>query len=248
MAQPSNTFATNDMVGIREHLSDEIYNVSPVEVPFQSSVEFSEANSTKVEWQTQSLAAAAANAVIEGDDATTDAGNATTRLFNYTQISDKVARVTGTGRSVDAAGRGDELDHQMMLKGRELKRDIEKIVLDNDAYVVGNDSTARECAGVPTWIITNIDEASDATTATGDGSDAHTDGTARAFTEDQLKTVLRKCFDEGGQPDTIMVGAFNRQVASSFSSGRTNVQKVEDDVLHASFDIYESDFGQQERS
>jgi len=244
MAQPSNTFATNDMVGIREHLSDEIYNVSPVEVPFQSSVEFSEANSTKVEWQTQSLAAAAANAVIEGDDATTDAGNATTRLFNYTQISDKVARVTGTGRSVDAAGRGDELDHQMMLKGRELKRDIEKIVLDNDAYVVGNDSTARECAGVPTWIITNIDEASDATTATGDGSDAHTDGTARAFTEDQLKTVLRKCFDEGGQPDTIMVGAFNRQVASSFSSGRTNVQKVEDDVLHASFDIYESDFGQ----
>lgn len=244
MTQPTATFATNDMVGIREDLSDIIYNVSPVDVPFQSMVRFSEATSTKVEWQTQALAAAASNAVIEGDDATTDTGNATTRLFNYTQISDKVARVTGTGRAVTAAGRADELDHQMMLKAKELKRDIEKSVLDNKAYVAGDDTTARQCAGVPAFIITNIDEASDATTANGTGSNAHTDGTARAFTEDQLKTVLRKCFDEGGTPGVLMTGAFNRQVASSFTNGRTNVQKVEDSTLHATFDVYESDFGQ----
>lgn len=244
MTQPTSTFATNDMVGIREDLSDIIYNVSPVDVPFQSMVRFSEATSTKVEWQTQSLAAAAANAVIEGDDATTDTGNATTRLFNYTQISDKVARVTGTGRAVTAAGRADELDHQMMLKAKELKRDIEKSVLDNKAYVAGDDTTARQCAGVPAYIITNIDEASDATTANGTGSNAHTDGTARAFTEDQLKTVLRKCFDEGGMPGVLMTGAFNRQVASSFTNGRSNVQKTEDSTLHATFDVYESDFGE----
>lgn len=244
MTQPTATFATNDMVGIREDLSDIIYNVSPVDVPFQSSVRFETAESTKAEWQTQALANAAANAVIEGDDATTDSGNATTRLFNYTQISDKVARVTGTGRAVNAAGRADELDHQMMLKAKELKRDIEKSVLDNKAYVAGDDTTARQCAGVPAYIVTNIDEASDATTAGGTGSDAHTDGTARAFTEDQLKTVLKKCWDEGGQPGMIMTGGFNRQVASSFSAGRTNVQKTEDATLHATFDVYESDFGE----
>jgi len=244
MTQPTATFATNDMVGIREDLSDIIYNVSPVDVPFQSMVRFEEATSTKVEWQTQSLAAAAANAVIEGDDATTDTGNATTRLFNYTQISDKVARVTGTGRAVTAAGRADELDHQMMLKAKELKRDIEKSVLDNKAYVAGDDTTARQCAGVPAYIITNIDDASDATAANGTGSNAHTDGTARAFTEDQLKTVLRKCFDEGGMPGVLMTGAFNRQVASSFTNGRSNVQKTEDSTLHATFDVYESDFGE----
>lgn len=243
MSQPTNTFATNDMVGIREDLADVIYNISPVDTPFQSSVRFLEATSPKHEWQTQSLAAAAANAVIEGDDATTDAGNATSRLYNYTQISDKVARVTGTARAVNTAGRSDEMEHQVMLKGKELRRDMEKAVLDNKAWVVGDDSTARQCAGVPSWIVTNIDEASDATTATGDGSDAHVDGTARAFTEDQVKTVMQKCFDEGGTPTVLMTGSFNRQIASTFTDNTTNVQKAEDKTLHKSFDVYESDFG-----
>ena len=43
-------------------------------------------------------------------------------------------------------------------------------------------------------------------------------------------------------PNMLMVGAFNRQIASSFGSG-TKFQKVEDDILHTSFDVYESDFG-----
>lgn len=244
MTQPTATFATNDMVGIREDLSDVIYNVSPVDTPFLSSARHLEATSTKHEWQTDSLAAAAANAVIEGDDATTDASNATTRLFNYTQISDKVGRVTGTARSVTTAGRSDEMDYQMMKRAKELKRDIEKSILDNKAYVAGDDTTPRQCAGVPAYIVTNIDEASDATTAAGTGADAHIDGTARKFTEDQLKTVLKLCFDEGGNPDVLMTGAFNRQIASTFSDGRTVTQKAEDKTLHASFDVYESDFGE----
>lgn len=242
--QPTNTFATNDMVGIREDLADVIYDVSPYDVPFLSMARQVEATSTKHEWQTNELTAAAANAVIEGDDASTDAGNATTRLFNYTQISDKVARVTGTARAVNTAGRADEMDYQMLLKGRELKRDMELSLLDNKAYVVGDDSTARQCAGVPAYIITNIDEASDATTANGTGSNAHTDGTARPFTESQLKTVLLKCYNEGGTPDCLMTGGFNRQIASTFSNNRSNIQRVEDNTLHATFEIYESDFGE----
>lgn len=243
MAQPTNTVATNDMVGIREDLSDVIYNVSPVDVPFLSTARQLGATSIKHEWQTQSLAAAADNAVIEGDDASTDANNATVLRDNRTQISDKVARVSGTGRAVTTAGRADELDHQAMLKAKELKRDMERSLLDNKAKVVGNDSTARVCAGVPAYIVTNISEAADAVTATGDGSDAHTDGTPRALTESMLKDVVLKCFDEGGTPNTIMTGGFNRQIISSFSTNRSNIQRVEDDTLHATFSVYESDFG-----
>ena len=36
MAQPTNTFDTYDSVGIREDLSDIIYNISPEETPFMS--------------------------------------------------------------------------------------------------------------------------------------------------------------------------------------------------------------------
>ena len=243
MAQPTNTQATNDMVGIREDLANIIKNVSPVDVPFYSSVKHVTASNVLCEWQTDSLAAAAANAAVEGDDATASAASPTVLLNNRTQISDKVASTSGTANSVNTAGRAKEIDYQMMKKGKELKRDIEKSIMDNKAKVAGNDTLGRQTAGVPTWIVDNISEASDATTATGDGTDIHTDGTARAFTEDQLKTVLKSCFDNGGEPNVLMVGAFNRQIASSFSSGSTVNQKAEDEALHKSFSVYESDFG-----
>lgn len=243
MTQPTNTFSTNDMVGIREDLSDIIYNISPTETPFLNMVPRVQVSNTNHEWQTDSLAAAAANAVIQGDDATTDAGSATTRLGNRTQISDKVARVTGTARAVNTAGRADELDYQMLKKGRELRRDMEKALLDNNAKVTGNDTTASELAGVPAWLITNTDFGASGADATGDGTDARTDGTQRAFTEDQVKTVMVSVFNEGGMPNVMMLGGFNRQIASSFGSG-TKFQKVEDSVLRTSFDVYESDFGE----
>lgn len=243
MAQPANTYSTNDMVGIREDLADTVYDVSPVEVPVSSSVPHSEATATTHEWQTDALAAAANNAAIEGDDATNGASVPTVRLTNFTQISDKVAGVSGTGQSVNTAGRADELDYQTLKRARELKRDIEKVITDNKAKVAGNDTLARECAGIPAYIVTNISEASDATTANGTGSNAHTDGTARAFVENQVKGALKLCFDNGGMPDMLMTGAFNRQVASSFSGGNSNYQKAEDSTLHATFDVYSSDFG-----
>ena len=240
MAQPTNTYATNDMVGIREDLSDIIYDITPVDTPFLSTIPRTEATNTLHEWQTDSLAAAAENAVIEGDEATTDASTPTVRVSNQTQISDKVARVTGTARAVNTAGRADEMDYQVLKRGRELKRDMETVLLANTAKAAGSDSVARRLAGVPTWIATN--ESTSGTAPTGDGSDTRTDGTQRAFIEDQLKTVVKSVFDQGGTPDMMMVGPFNRQIVSSF--GATKLQKVEDDKLHTSFDIYETDFGE----
>jgi hypothetical protein len=244
MAQPTNTFATNDMVGIREDLSDVIYDVSPTETPFLSMVAHVEATATNHEWQTHSLTAASStNHVIEGDEASTDAGTATTRLGNYTNISDKVARVTGTARAVSTAGRADEMDFQVMNRSKELKRDMESLLLANHAQVAGNDTTARELAGLPTWLITNTDFGATGADATGDGSNARTDGTQRAFTEDQVKTVLQLAWTEGGNASVLMTGGFNRQVASSFSGNGTKMQKAEDSKLHASYDVYASDFG-----
>lgn len=245
MAQPTNTFATNDMVGIREDLSDTIYDISPLETPFLSSVAHVDATATNHEWQIDALAAASSsNAVIEGDDVTADASTATVRRGNITQLSDKAATVTSRAQAVTTAGRADELDYQMLKRGRELKRDMESVLLRNGAKVTGTDTTAPQCGGIGSWIAQNDDfGAGGASPATVDGAAARTDGTQRAFTEDQLKNVLLLCFTEGGFPDTLMVGGFNRQVASGFQAGRTNVQQVSDEVLHATFSVYESDFG-----
>ena len=240
-AQTSGTFATNDMAGIREDLSDVIYNVAPTEVPFQSLASFVEATNTLHEWQTDTLRAAATNAVIEGAGAPATAGTATSRLTNRTQIATLDARVSGTGRAVDTAGRADELEYQVMKRAKELKRDVEVGLLNNVAKVTGNDTLAAVSAGIVTWIATN--ESTTGTAPAGTGANTATNGTQRVFTEDLLKDVIQQTYVSGGDPDVIMVGAFNKQKVSGFTGGSTSTQKAEDKTLHASFDVYESDFG-----
>src|SRR6478752_8689470 len=117
MAVPSNTFQTYQAIGNREDLSDVIYRIDPTDTPCMTAFEREKATAVNHEWQTQALAAVdTANYVLEGDDATTDAATPTVRLGNICQISDKVARVSGTQEAVDKAGRGSELDYQAMLK------------------------------------------------------------------------------------------------------------------------------------
>ncbi len=245
MTQPTGTHSTYDTIGICDDLEGAIYKVDPADTPFFAMVEKTTVKQIKHEWQTQSLAAAnGSNAVIEGDDATTDAAVATVRLDNYTQISDKVAQVSGTNRSVEAAGRGDELAYQLVLKGMELRRDVETILLANQAKLAGNDTTARLSGGIESWIASNSDKAGDGSDPTGDGSDARTDGTARAFTEDQLKDVLQSCWTNGGKPDTLMMGAFNRRQFSTFTGASTRFDAGDDKKLVASIELYVSDWGE----
>ena len=125
MAQPSNTFDTYDAVGIREDLADVIYNISPTETPFMTNAAKGTATNTLHEWQTDGLRAAANNFQIEGDDYGGTAISPTDRLNNRTQISAEAIIVSGTDRSVDNAGRGDELAYQLAKVGKALKRDME---------------------------------------------------------------------------------------------------------------------------
>lgn len=244
MAQPANSFSQYDAVGNREDLADAIYDISPTATPFMTGIKKNKATSTKHEWQTDSLAAASgSNFVIEGDDATTDASAATARVFNYTAISDKVARVTGTQEAVNKAGRQSEMAYQLMKRSKELKRDMETILLANNAYVAGNDTTARECAGVEAWLATNTDREGTGADPTGNGSDAATDGVQRAFTETQLKNVIASCWDNGGEPDTIMVGSFNKQALSAFTGNAERQINADDQKLTTDIRVYVSDFG-----
>lgn len=242
MALPTGTATTYSQIGIREQLDDVIYDITPAETPFLSSVEQETVENTLFEWQTHSLNSVSTAGALDGDDAPQDSYVATTLLNNRTHIRTRDARVSGSGRAMNTAGRADDLDFQILNRGIELKRDMESVLLANNAKVAGNTSTARETAGFASWVATNTDAVG--ADPTGDGSDAATNGTQRQFTEAQLKTVLVGCWNSGGNPDTIMVGGYNKQVLSGFSDGKTVQQMAEDEVLHASFSVYESDFGQ----
>ena len=249
MATPADTVSTYDAIGNREDLSDIIYDISPTQTPFISGISRDTATATNHEWQTDSLATAVStNAVIEGNDATTTAAIASVRLGNYTQISDKVPRVTRTQRQIDSAGRGDELDYQIMKSAKELKRDMESTLLANKAKAVGSESVARQAAGIESWLATNVNLGATGTAPTGDGTDIRGTGTPRSFDEAFLKTVLSDCWDEGGEPDTIMVGSTIKQALSGIVNGGTAgaAQRTVDGnaaTVHTAIDIYVSDFG-----
>ena len=198
MAQPSNTYDSYDLIGAREDLSNIIYNISPTDVPFMSNVGRTKATSILHEWQTDSLASAASNAVIEGDDSAAEAQVATTRVTNRTQISKKVVLVTGTANATVKAGRGkSELSYLLAKAGKELKRDMETDLTSENVAVTGDATTARQLRGFESWAATNASR--------GSGGSDHgstfvvTDGTQRVFTEAMLKTALQSCFTNGAR-------------------------------------------------
>lgn len=243
MALPSNAFTTYAAKGNREDLSDVIYNIDPIDTPFLNSIEKGTARAVLHEWQTDSLAAASSsNAVLEGDEATTDAVTATTRLSNTCQISDKVARVTGTQQAVVSAGREDELAYQLALRSSELKRDVESTMLAKQAEATGDATTARTLGALGSWLNTNVEFGSGGS-AGSLGNTAQTDGTQRDITEALLKKVLKEVWDSGGDPDCIMVGSHNKQQISTFTGNATRMKTAEDSRLNATIDLYESDFG-----
>ena len=241
MAIYTDSYETFDSNNKREDLANVIYNISPTETPFMSSIGTGSAGGTKHEWQTDSLAAAAANLVIEGDDSPSRALTATSRLLNYTQISTKPVVVTGTQEVVNKAGVSSEMAYQIAKAGKELKRDMELDMTGKQAAAAGSSGTGRASRAYESWITTNELHGSGGSTS---GSGAVTDGTQRVLTESLLKSNLKSCYDEGGNPDLLLVGSFNKQKVSGFTGNSTRMDMAEDRSLVATIDVYVSDFGE----
>jgi hypothetical protein len=249
MALPTNTVTTYSAVGNREDLSDMIYRIDPTDTPFMSGAEKEKATAVNHEWQTQALDQPSTNnAQLEGDDPSASQITATARLGNLCQISYRVAQVSGTQQAVDHAGRDNELAYQEMLKGLELKRDIESILVGtNQAKVAGNTSTPRRTASILSWIAINTSRGTAggaADPSAADGTGTRTDASVQiAFTEARLKSVLSSIWIAGGKPGVIFTGAFNKQVFSTFTGRSTAIEEAKSKKIVASVDAYESDFG-----
>ena len=248
MAQPANTFDSYDQVGIREDLSDVITNITPEATPFFSKCGKTTANNTLVEWQTDTLRNSAANAHIEGDATAAQAAVATSRLNNRTQIFKNSVLVSDTDEGLNKAGRQREMAYQIVKIAKEQKLDIEKALFDNNAKVAGNATTARELAGAPAWMTTNVNfvSASSGANPTGDGTDARTDsGAPTAFSQAKFDAVMQSIWENGGEPDTVYLSAFQMNVALGFTGNnnqRSQVQASDERVIK-SLAVYTTPWG-----
>jgi len=250
MAQPTNTFDSYDAVGIREDLTDVIHNVDPFDTPFYSSAAKTKASNTYHEWQTDSLRASASNAHIEGDDTTAESRSATTRLGNYTQIFKNAVVIPDTDSGLDKAGRAGEMAYQIMKVAKEQKLDIEKALLDSNARVAGNSTTAREMAGLPAWLYTNtVFGANEGADPTGDGSNTRTDEVTAitAFSSSKFDTVMQSIWENSGSGRnyTCLLSAFQMNVVLGFTGNnnqRATIPAGENKVVNV-VDVYVTPWG-----
>lgn len=238
---------------VREDLTDIIYNISPTSTPFMSNIGRESVDNTYHEWQTDVLASPnTSNAAIEGADATDTAFVATNRVGNYTQISTKTINVSGTSGAVDTAGMKTLESYLLAKRGRELKRDMESILLNNQPAVVGNNSTARNLAGFPTWIKTNVvlNGASIPTMSSTDDGYPNAGWTGLtspvAFTEAMVKSAMQQLWTSGGESKMMMVGPHNKVAFSSFAGialNRVDHRDPKQAFILGAADVYVSDFG-----
>jgi hypothetical protein len=256
MAQVANTYETYDAVGNREELADKIYQITPEETPFLSLIGRKPVASVHPEWQTDTLGAVDTNNnQPEGNDWTYDAVAPTSRVGNYTQISDKKIIISRTQDKTSKAGRKSELAREVAKKGVELRIDMEAITLGNQASSAGsgNGATNRKLGAFRAWLASNDSMGSGGASGGFNTStsvvDAATNGTQRAFTKVILDATILSSYNAGGSPKVLMVSPYVKTVFSTFMSD-ANVanQRYEtpsrgQTTIVAAADMYMSDFG-----
>jgi hypothetical protein len=251
MAVPSNLYQKASLKGDREDLIDKIFNTSPTEAPVVSSIGRTTATNTFHEWQRDSLAAANAdNAAIDGDDASMEAQTPTERVGNYMQIFRKVKGVSRRANIVKKAGRGTEMAYIKAQAMLEIKRDIEAMVLSNNAAVAPTTSVAGKSAGLGVQSYANAFHNGAGATAAwtaGAPTTAVTAGTNRTFTEALLKTACQNVYtNSGGVASMVVMSPSHKALFSAFAGiaqNRLEVKGKNQGTIIGAADVYVSDFG-----
>jgi hypothetical protein len=229
MAVPTNAFQTYQAIGNHEDMIDLVTMISPVDTYVLSNTASVQAEGTYHEWTKDTLAAAAANAVVEGLDAAATAVVPKTRVGNYTQILRKTWNITDTQKSVKSTG-GDEESHQKMKNSKELAKDIEYALVINASSAVGASGTARQLKGILGWITTNN------ITGTGTGSET--------LTQTLFLDALQGAWAEGGEPNVALCGSFQKRTITNIyeSLNTLNIQAEQGKVV-TRVTIIDTDFG-----
>ncbi len=252
MAVTANTNETYSVTTIREDLQEALTSLTPTETILMSSIGSKNVDNTYFEWAEIDLAATSNNRLIEGDSGLSNsAATNAVRKGSYTQISGKVVEVSSTANAVNGVANAQTTAKQIAYKLQELKRDMEAMLLQNVASSAGASGTARQTAGLPAYLTTNVSRGTGGANGTTSGSGesgsvnaAATDGTLRPITEALLKGVIKSCWEQGANPSIVMCGPSQKQTISTFTGNATKFQEVDDKKLTAAVDIYISDFSE----
>lgn len=246
MAVVANTVVTTQAVGNREELDNFVSMITPTDTPIYSMAGKEKAESKHPEWEYEELDAVADNAQPEGNEYSFDAVAAPTRVGNYTQIFTKTFRFSGTQQAVSNAGNAEKRAHELMKKGKALRKDIEKSIITNTA---STNTDPRRSGGLPTWLTSNVSRNSGSSGGfVGGVTTVETTGNLRAWSKALTDSVLQSIYQEGGDVTTVVCSPYNKGVFATFMSD-SNVAPFRyaagrgTNTIIGTADIYESPWG-----
>ncbi|MGL5965229.1 MAG: SU10 major capsid protein, partial [Fusobacteriaceae bacterium] len=114
-----------DLNGNKKSFANWISNLSPKDVPFTSMIGKEKIDQTQYSWQTDALAPATPEAILEGEQFDAQPRASTQVITNFTSIIRRHASVSDTAMKVDTYGRNNEMEYQLKKAASEVLRDIE---------------------------------------------------------------------------------------------------------------------------
>ena len=246
---------------IHEDVMDRIYEIDPEDRPFRDAIQADDADNVFKEFVHETLEASDPNnAYVDGQSLS---GLNDTRIGlrygNYCQELVKVVRVSNRGREVRSIGTSDQMLWQLQRRQQALRRDEESALTGVNGAQPGDGNEANAdttgpgvMAGLASWIRTNVDRGTGGANAALSGTTGGypvttgapptsraewigiTAGQARGLTETMIKSMMRACYNAGGNPRLLMsVPDVIEQISDYLFTSSSRVATIQTNVPQA---------------
>ncbi len=194
---------------IHEDVMNEIFNIDPIALPYQDMAGRESSDNQYKSWVTEDLVAIKTdNRVLEGVDAGTPITVVQARIGNHHQISEKVVSVSDRSNEVNTIGYANRLAHELMIAQKSLKRDMEAMLLSNQASVEMK-TTSTTAVGAAAGC-SNMIAAGNRQGVTSGGAfsggifSAIVPVASRGLTEKMIRDADEAAYNAGGNPSVLM--------------------------------------------
>jgi hypothetical protein len=237
------TTTFDNQVTIAEDVQDKIWDISPTETPFGSSIGSNKAANVVHQWIEDELQPAGFQAVAQGSNAGDTEEHVGIRRTNNTQIFRGVVTVSETMQAVTQYGIKKMASYLAAKRTKEIKRDIEYTFLGNQAIAPGS----PDDAATP-----NADEATATKMASAQymidaGNIDDNSSTPAPLTETMILNIMETVYTEGGYPKMLLCPPNQANVIAAFataSASGISRQLVNDiSTLTAVVDVIRTPFG-----
>lgn len=248
---PTNTYLEPTAPNVIEDLADVIYMIDSDETPLVSMLDRVGSEQTLTEWLVQELNPAANVPQPEGFQAAMSPPKKPLRLNNVCQILARTTAVSGTMRVTNQVGE-EEYIRQMLLRGREVRRDLELAITSESVKTTAD---PRALAGLQTWCTIGSVGAATGAFPAGDGTNGHTAGTLRDLTIQMVEDAMMANFNAGQVPSVAIMSANIKKWWSNMAATVPSATNpiVQDNILQATMptpvtvnaavDVYRGNFG-----